>query len=283
MAAAFVGGCATEGDIGSTPPADAPVALTDEARRVLEQQLDKQWLLVSGTVGDAVLEPDDAEPVTFAAYKVDGVLHLGGRSCNGFGMPTEGEFAGEVSSSAMACEGGSLMQYEHTVMGALPRIADATVEGDTLTLRGEQLELILTAATDADAPASASRVDLAMLQDVVWELRSGTVDSRTVALPLDQPVWITFERSDDSYELTVRACNLLSGELLDWPDRFRVSPVGPPVADCDHPDLKATEEALISALPRLDHIAGGSDDIVLTGPGVDLELVAVARPAPADG
>lgn len=144
-----VGGtaCARDPGAGSTPPSDAPVALTAQGRDILEQHLDERWQLVSGTVGDDELEIGD-NFVTFGAYEVDDVLHLGGNACNGFGMPTSGEFAGEVSSTAMACEGGNLMPLESAVMHALPRIADVTVDGDALILSGDRVALTWNAITD---------------------------------------------------------------------------------------------------------------------------------------
>lgn len=150
-AVALTAGCQRieddEADPLPTSSASPEVLLSDDARAVLTQHLDEQWLLVGGTSGAADLDPGD-EVVTFSAFEVDGVLHLGGNACNGFGMPTSGEFAGQVTSTAMACEGGTLMEREFTIMDSLPRITDATVDGDTLTLTGKQLELIWTATTD---------------------------------------------------------------------------------------------------------------------------------------
>lgn len=100
------------------------------------------WQMTSGTIDGVVLALVDDAPITLA---VTGTQASGRAACNQYG----GEIVVEdgrtrfslTSMTAMAC-GAPVMAVEAALAAALPRVVDAAVDGDRLTLTGPGVELL---------------------------------------------------------------------------------------------------------------------------------------------
>lgn len=135
---AACGGAPAASDSPGSPPASEPPANTAPGGSVDAQG---EWRLVEGTVDGAAIALDRAWPVTFS---LEGSRVSGTSACNSYGgeiVVEGGEVRfGEMAMTMMGCEEPA-MSIESAYHGALGRIRQATMEGDTLVLVGGAVSL----------------------------------------------------------------------------------------------------------------------------------------------
>lgn len=183
---------------GTTPPADAPDPEVVTALTALDG---RAWELVSGSVDGQAVGPVDDVVVTLAArVDDDGVLLVGGHACNDWGIALGGSPDDGVTSTAMLC-GDALMAVEAAVQSAVLRLTSVTTEADSLTLRGDGVELLWTARPP---------LDLATLQDVAWSMETLTVGGEA----LDVPPGTTWSLFSDGTMLATSTCLVLNAEWI---------------------------------------------------------------------
>jgi heat shock protein HslJ len=112
----------------------------------LNAALDGEWRLQAGTNQGAAIPIAVAHPITL---KIDGTQAGGTAACNQYGgkLAISGTTIkiSELFQTEMAClDGGDVMTSEAVYLAALPRVATAARDGDSLVLSGPQVELHFT-------------------------------------------------------------------------------------------------------------------------------------------
>lgn len=192
--------------VGETTPDiadDTPTAaetLPPDVIADLEALAGREWQLVSGTVdGVAVtLVPDHAATLS-VTVDPDGAHLLGGRACNWWSIELGASLDAGVTSTAMLCH-DDLMAVE-TAVGAVSRLTSVAVDGETLTLLGDGVELVWT-----DRPP----LDLAGIRDTAWSMETLTVAGE----PVDVPLGTTWSIDSDGTLLATSLCLVLRGEWV---------------------------------------------------------------------
>lgn len=193
LAAALLAACAAPGG----PPATAGPA---------EEGLDGAWQLVAGRVdGQELLLPEGAR-VTLV---VDGSTAGGVAACNHYGGEIDtagGGFAiGMMGMTEMACA-EPLMALEAVYADAMTRVREATRDGETLTLSGDEVELRYELQPP---PPTADLVDTTWILD-------GLVTGDAVAAPMGEPATLLLH-ADGTFEGST-GCRSFRGEWVEFGD-----------------------------------------------------------------
>ncbi|MDP9444291.1 MAG: META domain-containing protein [Actinomycetota bacterium] len=143
--------------------------------------------------------------------------------------------------------------------------------------------LLLFALTTAGCgvETSAAGPDRRGADDVVgaWQLVSGTHDGREIPVAADHPITLTVER--DTFGGTA-ACNAYGGPDPQRRSGWRVDELAATEMACA-PAVMDSERAYLDALRLTDEANRvGEDELVLTGPTVELRFTAVDATAVAD-
>lgn len=157
---------------GHTYGSVSPQEASDTASPAGDIDLTGDWTLSDGSSGGAAFELDAAHPVTLT---VDGDHASGSSGCNRYMGTVEisGDTVafGPMGGTMMACVPDSVMQLEQSYLTALGTVNSAAVDGDTLTLSGNDSELVFQRA----APPSTADV-----VGTTWKLDS-LIDGNTVS------------------------------------------------------------------------------------------------------
>lgn len=190
----------TTPDIADDSPTVADM-LPPDVIADLESLAGRAWQLVSGTVdGVAVtLVPDHAATLS-VTVDPDGAHLLGGHACNWWSIELGASLDAGVTSTAMLCP-DNLMAVESAVQRAVSRLTSVTVDGETLTLLGDGVELVWT-----DRPP----LDVAGIQDTAWSMETLTVAGE----PADVPLGTTWSIDSDGTLLATSLCLVLRGEWV---------------------------------------------------------------------
>lgn len=190
---------------GAAPGTDdgslTPGALDPGVLAALTALDGREWELVSGTVDGQAIGPVDDVLITLATrVDDDGVLQVGGRACNSWGITLDGSAGDEVTSTAMLC-GDDLMAVEAAVQRAVTHPTSVAAEAGALTLLGDGVELLWS-----ERPP----LDLATLQDVTWSMETLTVGGAAT----DVPPGTTWTLSSDGTMLATSTCLVLRSEWV---------------------------------------------------------------------
>lgn len=138
LLAAACGGAAAPSDPPGSPPSSDPPAGTAPGGSI---DATGEWRLVEGAVDGTAIPVDADWPVTFI---LDGTQVSGTSACNSYGgeiVVEDGEVRfGDMMMTMMACEEPA-MSIEAAYHGALGRIRQASMEGETLVLVGDAVSL----------------------------------------------------------------------------------------------------------------------------------------------
>ena len=120
------------------------VACAEAARPGAEPGLDGTWQLERAIVDGVELELIESHPVTI---QFDGRQVGGTAACNTYGgalVEEDTRLIGEMSITEMACIPPETMELESAYMAALTRVTGAVVQGESLKLEAEGIELTFT-------------------------------------------------------------------------------------------------------------------------------------------
>lgn len=119
------------------------------------------WQMFSGEVDGSPVPLVETNPITFTVTEEG---FGGSAACNDYGivlpLPDDGSFP-EIGMTAMLCEADDVMASEHAFTAGLWRVEAIVLEGDTLILRGNGVDLRFQ---------SLEPVPTAALLDQVWVL-----------------------------------------------------------------------------------------------------------------
>jgi heat shock protein HslJ len=239
MVVAVVVGCATT----PSPDGSGPVDLTGD------------WQLASGTVDGAPFPVVDDAPITFSVTGRD----IGGRSaCNEYGGEVVVDGSGSrlemTSMTAMACE-EPVMAAEAAFVAVLPRIRDATRDGDRLTLFGRDVELVF------------DRLEPPPVADIVgtdWVLES-LVMGDVVSSVAGAPATLRFDAGGTFAGGT--GCRTFSGEWIQANGGITLPSWGMDQTECD-PALADQDGHVVGVLERFRATVDGRT-LTLTADGGD--------------
>jgi len=117
------------------------------------QDLEGSWVLTSAADADGSIELGEAEVTLDLASGPGGnaLAVSGSAACNSYNgaMTVDGDSVtlGPLSTTLMACE-EELMEVESSYLAALEGVTAAEVDDDTLTLSGDDSELVYSRASD---------------------------------------------------------------------------------------------------------------------------------------
>lgn len=111
-----------------------------------------------------------------------------------------------------------------------------------------------------------------------WELTSGQADGAAIPIVDDHPITLTIEGSEIG---GTSACNHYGGRLTITGGRLEISDLGMTMMGCEEP-VMAAEAAYTAALAAVESIGGDGDQLVLSGPNVELRFAALAPPPTAE-
>ncbi len=130
--------------------------------------------------------------------------------------------------------------------------------------------LLAACASPGATPTPAAELDL----EGSWELTAGT----DVPIVDDYPITLAFTGSEFS---GVAACNQYGGRVSLAGGDFSMSEMFKTDMGCE-PDVLAAEEGYVAALRAVDRVAREGDELVLTGPDVELRFALLAEPPTAE-
>lgn len=122
------------------------------------------------------------------------------------------------------------------------------------------------------APSASAEPELDLAG--TWELTEGT----GVPIVADYPITLSFTGSEFS---GVAACNQYGGRVSLAGGDFSLSDLAMTAMGCEL-DVLAAEEEYVAALRAVDHVAREGDELVLSGPGVELRFARLADPPTAE-
>lgn len=111
-----------------------------------------------------------------------------------------------------------------------------------------------------------------------WQLTSSSVDGGEVPLVEDHPVTVTIEGSEIG---GTAACNHYGGRLSVSAGRLQIQELAMTAMGCEEP-LMAAESAYVAALQAVETIGGDGEQLVLSGPGVELRFDRLPEPPTAE-
>jgi heat shock protein HslJ len=111
-----------------------------------------------------------------------------------------------------------------------------------------------------------------------WQLTSSTVGGGEVPLVEGHPVTVTIEGSQIG---GTAACNHYGGRLAVTGGALEISELGMTAMGCEE-DLMAAESAYMAALAVVESIGGDGDQLVLSGPNVELRFDRLPAPPTAE-
>lgn len=111
-----------------------------------------------------------------------------------------------------------------------------------------------------------------------WQLRSGSADGIEIPIVADHPITMTIEGSEIG---GTSACNSYGGRLTVTGGRLRIGELAMTMMGCEDA-VMAAEAAYTAALSAVDSIGRDGQDLVLSGPGVELRFTALAPPPTAE-
>jgi len=137
--------------------------------------------------------------------------------------------------------------------------------------------LILTACGSAGTPPNSPSGDPFDPQGS-WELTSGHVNGGEIPIVDDHPITVTIEGAEIG---GTAACNSYGGRLTITEGRLEIRDLGMTAMACEEP-LMAAEAAYTAALEAVESIGVEGDELVLSGPNVELRFSALAPPPTAE-
>ncbi|MGH2416980.1 MAG: META domain-containing protein [Candidatus Limnocylindria bacterium] len=111
-----------------------------------------------------------------------------------------------------------------------------------------------------------------------WRLASGDADGAEVPIVDDHPITLTIEGSQIG---GTAACNSYGGRLTMTGGRLEIGDLAMTAMGCEEP-IMAAESAYMAALGAVDAIAADGEQLVLSGPGVELRFEALPPPPTAE-
>lgn len=135
------------------------------------------------------------------------------------------------------------------------------------------IALVLAACRPTGAvptPSAVGEIELAG----PWELIAGT----DVPIVDDHPITLTFTGSDVG---GVSACNQYGGRVSLEGGSFTIAELGMTDMGCE-PAILAAEEAYLAAIVQVDRAALDGNELVLSGPDVELRFARLAEPPTAE-
>ena len=111
-----------------------------------------------------------------------------------------------------------------------------------------------------------------------WRLSSGSANGGEVPVVDDHPITMTLEGSEIG---GTAACNHYGGRLTVTGGRLEITELSMTAMGCEAP-VQASESAYVAALDAVDSIAGDGDQLVLSGPGVELRFDPLPAPPTAE-
>ncbi len=253
LAAACSGGSSSDG-------------ASDAASDVAALDLTGSWQLASGTTADGEIALVEAAPVTLDVAE-DGTVS-GRSACNQYSgsVTIDGSSVtfSPFASTMMACE-ESVMAVESAYLIAMGSVESGSRDGDALTLEGPDVELVF-AATSA-AATSTEALDMTGS----WLLASGTTADGEIALVEAAPV--TMDVAEDGTVSGRSACNQYSGSATIDGSSVTFGPFASTMMACEDA-VMAVESAYLMAMGAVESGARNGDELILTGPSIELTFTA---------
>lgn len=166
------------------PPEETPIpAPSDSVQSLIGSEI---WTLSQGTVDGVSLVLLPGKPVTL---QLTGTAISGVSACNTYGgdlVEDGGPLFPEIFGTLMACAEPNVMELESAFIGALRRSTDVSLDGESLVLSGEDVQLRFTFGDSAPADGVLG------LEDTIWVLM-GVVDGDVITSPA-APATLVFER-----------------------------------------------------------------------------------------
>jgi len=235
------GTAGTDGDPGSTTttPGVDPLAAGN-------------WMLTSATVADQPADLLDSHPVTLT---IDGTTVGGTAACNGYSgaLATGDTIFDGFAVTEMACEPPAAMDLETLYLDALITVSAATLEGDTLVLTGDGVELRFEAVPDTPDHE---------LTGTNWLLES-LVDGDAVSSPLDGGE-IDLVLEEGGRLTGTDGCNAFNGEYTLEGGTLGVGPLAQTRKLCE-PDVMTQADHITTVLGTDVTFSIDGDQLTLTG------------------
>ena len=103
-----------------------------------------------------------------------------------------------------------------------------------------------------------------------WVLESGTVDGAELSIAADHPITLTF---DESGVAGTSGCNsYFGGYAIDGSD-ISFTDMGSTMMACEPVEVMDAEAMYLGAMAKVDSFTATSDNLTLTGDGVELAFV----------
>ena len=216
--------------------------------------LDGEWQLQAGTNQGAAIPIAAAHPITLT---IDGADVGGTSACNHYGGKLEVSGTtlkfSDLGGTEMACLDGDVMASEAAYLAALPRVATAARDGDSLVLSGPDVELRFT---------RLQPVPNADLVGPLWTLDSlisGQVASSVIGAP-------TFQLKADGTLAASTGCRDLTGRYTVSGSKVQVT--------FDPYDLIACAEPMGSQDTHVMRVLGATDGFTVVVQGNAMTLTA---------
>ena len=136
------------------------------------------------------------------------------------------------------------------------------------TVQSHMRRLILLTSVLAVLAACASGGAVPEEFDITgnWQLVSGTVDGQAIPLIDGSPVTLDVTGTEIG---GTSACNSYGGQFILDGSSISIGDLVTTLMMCT-PDVMAVETPYTAALPEVDTVAINGDQLILTGPGVEL-------------
>lgn len=221
------------------------------------------WTLTDGELDGTVIPVTDTHPITLV---VEASTVGGTSACNSYGgglsmSPAGGFEAGDLMQTKMACDPPEVMLAERAYTEALGRVDTWARDADRLLLTGPSVELRFSPTPPAGADG---------LVGTAWVLVDGALDGSAVPRPATHPITLTVDATRVG---GTAACNGYGAEVTITPEgSFETGDLGATAMACEPPEVMLAERVYLEALGRVDSWDLAGDDLLLTGPSVELRF-----------